>query len=541
MTAGKGFDAQAHAAAMRQAGYWRDRSFDDALEAAVARWPGKVAVVADRAGAPARRITYAELDELVGRAAAALRRLGVGPGDVVASQLPNWWEFVVLDLAVARVGAVLNPLMHIFRERELAFMLGSARSKLLVVPETFHNFDFAAMAEGLKPGLPDLARVIVAGGAGPGSFDAVLLGKDETLAPVQRDTAALSALMYTSGTTGSPKGVMHTPNTLGACVNNIATRAGLSGEDVIHMAAPVGHMLGYAAGVRLAMHLGATLVLQDVWNAERAIALMNNEGVTYSGGSTPFLADIVEAAARGGPRPETLRVFLCAGAPIPPALIERARDLLGLRVCSVWGMTETLASTMTEPERAFEMSARSDGRPSNGVEVKVVDADGHELPQGTEGRLMVRGAQSMIGYAGIPPGETFDGEGWMDTGDLARMDAEGYIRISGRTKDVIIRGGENVPVADIENLLYTHPSVLAVALVGYPDQRLGERTVAFIQLRPGTGIDLEAVRAFMAENRVTTQFWPERVEVVETLPRTPSGKIQKFALRERARLFGQPG
>jgi cyclohexanecarboxylate-CoA ligase len=215
-------------------------------------------------------------------------------------------------------------------------------------------------------------------------------------------------------------------------------------------------------------------------------------------------------------------------------LIERARLELDLMVCSLWGMTESLSSTLTEPERAAEKSATSDGRTLEGVDVKVVDFDGKSLPTGETGRLLVRGAQMFMGYYKRPDIETFDVDGWFDTGDLAYADDEGYIRINGRTKDVLIRGGENVPVVEIEALLYKHPSVAAAALVGYPDARLGERGCAFVVLRPGAALSLEALQAYMAESKVAKQYWPERVKVVAELPRTPSGKIQKFKLRELA-------
>jgi cyclohexanecarboxylate-CoA ligase len=219
-------------------------------------------------------------------------------------------------------------------------------------------------------------------------------------------------------------------------------------------------------------------------------------------------------------------------------LIHRAASELNLRVVSVWGMTESLANTMTEPERAFEKSATTDGRALDGNEVKVVDAAGNSAPAGTVGKLMVRGAQNLLGYYKRPDITLFDSEGWMDTGDLACVDGEGYIRIAGRTKDIIIRGGENVPVTDIENVLYEHPSVQSVALIGYPDARLGERACAFVQLRPGRHFDFTEMQAHLAARKVTKQFWPERLEILELLPRTPSGKIQKFALRDQAKVFG---
>lgn len=536
MTAGR-FDPAAHARAMRAGGFWLDKSFDTCIVDAVARTPDKPALVAYRADRDgSRRFSWREFADAVSRCAAGLEDLGVGTGDIVAVQLPNWWEFVVVSLAANRIGAVINPLMPIFRERELSYMLGFAGAKVLVVPRVFRGFDHAAMAYGLQRELPALKQVVVVDGEGDDGFDRLLMSGARRIEPQQPPRLApdaMAVVMFTSGTTGSPKGVMHSHNTLMACNLSLAGRFGLTGDDVMLACSPLGHMTGYAAIMLLGFSLGSTVVLQDVWEGRRGVTIMADEGVTFTAASTPFLSDICEAVAAGAPRPAALRNFLCGGAPIPPVLIERAARELGLMVCSLWGMTESLSSTLTEPARAAEKSARTDGRPLEGVEIRVVDFDGRPLPAGQTGRLLVRGAQMLLGYYKRPDIETFDAEGWFDTGDLAYADDEGYIRINGRTKDVLIRGGENVPVVEIEALLYKHPAIAAAALVGYPDARLGERGCAFVVLRPGASFSLETLQAYMAESKVAKQYWPERVEIVDDLPRTPSGKVQKFKLRER--------
>jgi cyclohexanecarboxylate-CoA ligase len=546
------FDPAAHACAMRAGGFWPDRNFDEFLVAAVRANPDKLALVADRADRPEPlRLSYRELEDRVARVAAALRTLGVAAGDIVAVQLPNWWEFVVTSLACGRIGAVVNPLMPIFRERELGYMLGFAEARLLVVPKVFRGFDHAAMAKSLQGGLPGLRHVVVVDGEGANSFDRCLLGGSARVEAAPNAAAsalaadALAVLMFTSGTTGSPKGVMHSSNTLTACNNALAGRFGLVADDVLLACSPLGHMTGYAAVMMLGLRLGATVVLQDVWEVQRGVALMAAEGVTYTAASTPFLADICNAVAGGAPRPRQLRSFLCGGAPIPPVLIERAAAELDLKVCSLWGMTESLSSTLTEPARAAEKSSRTDGRALEGVEVSIADLDGRRLPVGETGRLLVRGAQMFMGYYKRPDIPTFDDQGWFDTGDLAYRDGEGYIRINGRTKDVLIRGGENVPVVEIEALLYKHPAVTVAAIVGYPDARLGERACAFVVLKPGASLKVADVQSYMAECKVAKQYWPERVEVLPQMPCTPSGKIQKFKLREviavTASAQGAPG
>ncbi|MCB1475893.1 MAG: AMP-binding protein [Rhodobiaceae bacterium] len=536
------FDPAAHAVAMRAGGYWIDTSFDQYLMQTLATNPDGIAIVADRDG-KRTRITWRELEDMVARAAAALKRMGIGPGDIVAMQLPNWWQFAVCFLASQRVGAVANPLIPIFREHELTYMLGFAGAKVFISPKTFRGFDHESMARGLKEQLPTIEQLIIVDGDGADSMDNALLGGSERLAaaPSGFHTGILPdnfALMtYTSGTTGSPKGVMHSTNTAVTGVNAFISRFGLRPDDIILACSPLGHLTGLIAGLLIGIRNGSTVVLQDIWDRNYGVRLMAEEGVTFMAGSTPFLADICEAVAAGGPKPG-LRLFLCAGAPIPSALVERAAKELGLTVCSVWGMTESIASTITEPERAAEKSSRTDGRAVDGMEVKVVDDEGRTMPFGKTGNLLVRGSQMLLGYYRRDDIELFDDDGWFQTGDLAYMDEEGYIRIDGRTKDMIIRGGENVPVSDIENLLYKHPAIVDCALVGIPDARLGERGCVFVTLRHGQTLELPEIQRYLAECKVAKQYWPERLEVVEgDLPRTPTGKIQKFALREQAKAF----
>jgi len=526
----------------REAGYWLDKTVDQLLNEAITRTPDKISIIADRADREqAFRLTYRELGNLVDRGASSLSRLGVGPRDVVTVQLPNWWEFVVTALACSKIGTVFNPVMPILRERELLYALNFCESKVFIVPKVYRGFDYAAMAEGMRGELHHLQHLIVVDGEGDSSFERAILsagpGGERSLAPALGPDD-MAVVMFTSGTTGEPKGVIHTSNSLVGCTKALTQRFGLHDNEVLLVASPVAHMTGYAAVVLLSIYLGGTMVLQDVWEPKHGVSLMVREGVTYTAASTPFLNDICEVVAAGAPRPASLRSFLCAGATIPPVLIERAAREVGIHACSLWGMTESLASTLTEPSRAAEKSPTTDGRPLEGMEVRIVDFGGKPVPTGQSGRLLVRGCQMFAGYYKRPELETFDAQGWFDSGDLAYMDDEGYIRISGRVKDVLIRGGENVPVVEIENLLYKHPTVAAVAVVGYPDARLGERGCAFIVPKAGSTIDLAAMQAYLAECKMAKQFWPERVELVADLPRTASGKIQKFKLKEVAEAFG---
>jgi cyclohexanecarboxylate-CoA ligase len=525
-------------------GFWRDRTINDELDACVAACPDKLALVALRVEAgDTRRFTYRELATMADRIAVGLHRLGVRRNDVVAMQLPNGWPFTALYLACSRIGAVANPLMPIFRERELTFMLGHGEAKVLVVPSRFRGFDHAAMARGLQTALPTLERVVVVDDDGPDGFGTLLAGPAWEREP---DAAAILAgsrpgpddvtqLIYTSGTTGEPKGAMHSANTLMSNIVPYAERMRLGADDVVLMASPMAHQTGFMYGLMMPVVLRARAVLQDVWDPARAAALIRAEGVTFTMASTPFLTDLTRVVGETGSAVPTLRTFLCAGAPIPGPLVERARATLGTKIVSAWGMTENGAVTTIELDDDDERACNTDGRPLPGVELKVADPDGRELPRGESGRLLIRGCSNFGGYLKRPQLNGTDAEGWFDTGDLARMDDRGYIRISGRSKDVIIRGGENIPVFEIESLLYRHPAVAQVAIVAYPDERLGERACAVVVPKPGQSIDFAGMVAFLGEQKVAKQYVPERLVVREAMPATPSGKIQKFRLREMLR------
>lgn len=539
------FDLAAHAKAMRQQGWWQDKTLDDLLERAIATVPDKAAIVAYRMDrgfeAPAATLTYRELGAAVDRAAGAFRAMGIGQGDIVAIMLPNWWEFVVSAYALGRIGAIPNPLMHIFRERELRFMLRFAETKAIIIPRLFRGHDFQKMLDGLKPELPALEHVIVVDGEAERSFDRLVMNSGA--APVRATEGAppaadaMAVLMYTSGTTGEPKGVMHCFNTMTACAQALGSRFGLDADDIHFGSTPFGHMTGYAAVMIQSLYFGSTVVLQDVWEPQAGVAIMARERVTHMAAATPFLADICRTVEAGAPAPR-LRTFLCGGAQIPPVVIDAARRLLDLNVSSLWGMTESLAGSLTEPERAAEKSASTDGRAVDGVELLVADDDLKPLPPGKTGRLFFRGSQQFLGYYNRPGLDGRGVEGWFDTGDLAYMDEEGYIRIDGRTKDIIIRGGENVPVVEIESILYRHPRISEVAVVGFPDRRMGERGCAFVVVKDADSFGMDELRNWMAESGAARQYWPEAVEVIEAMPRTASGKIQKFVLREKAARHG---
>jgi cyclohexanecarboxylate-CoA ligase len=498
-------------AAMIEKGLWRDRTINDDLDACLASCPQKLALTAvSLEHGSVRRFTYREMAAMAERIAIGLSRLGIEKNDVVSMQLPNWWQFTLTYLACSRIGAVLNPLMHIFRERELSFMLRHGASKAVIVPKQFRGFDYEQMIAGIRAGLPDLQHVIVVGGAGDNSFERLLSEPEWEKAPDAGDILTrhrpgpddIMQLIYTSGTTGEPKGVMHSSNTTMANIIPYAERLNLAADDIVLMASPMAHQTGFMYGLMMPIMLRCGAVLQDIWDPGKAIELIRAEGVTFTMASTPFLTDLAKGVAGSHGGVPTLRSFLCAGAPIPGPLVEHARNALGAKIVSAWGMTENGAVTLIKIDDDDERAFNTSGCPLDGVEIRVVDERGGPLPPDTNGRLLVRSCSNFGGYLHRPHLNGTDAEGWFDTGDLAQIDDRGYVRITGRSKDVIIRGGENIPVVEIETLLYKHPAVSHVAIVAYPDERLGERACAVVVPKAGQAIDLPAVVEFLKQQKV---------------------------------------
>lgn len=528
---------------MKRLGFWKGRTVLDDLDRNLARNPDKIAFVGHNSTIGARvALTNRELDERVNAIASLLVSLGVQKGDVVAYQLPNWWQFVAIHLAALRIGAITNPIMPIFRQRELKFMLNHGEAKVVFAPKVYRGFDYEGMFAGMMNDLPTVKQVVVIDGAGPNGFETMVspfAGK-----PLPAEAAAGRAgpddvieVLYTSGTTGEPKGVMHTSNTIISNLDPYAERLGLDEKDVVLMASPMAHQTGFMYGLMMPISLNCLGILQDVWVADRAAEIIESEGVTFTMASTPFLTDLTNIAEKKPAAFKSLKIFVAAGAPIPRVLARRANENLGAKIVSAWGMTENGAVTMTRPDDPPEKVFETDGVCLQGMEARIIGPDDRPAGPGHEGRLQVRGCSNFVGYLKRPEWNATDKDGWFETGDLARMDAEGYVRITGRAKDIIIRGGENIPVVEIEGLVYQHPSVAEVAIVGMPDERMGERACAFVVAKPGTtgALSLDNISSFLLERNISKIYLPEHLEVLTELPKTPSGKIQKFRLREIAK------
>jgi cyclohexanecarboxylate-CoA ligase len=502
----------------RRGGAWEGRLMDEFLLAGARESPDREALVD-----AANRVTYAGLAAEVERAAGMLAGLGVEPGDVVSFQLPNRLEAAIVHYATVRLGAVSNPIIPIYRGREVEFIVRQAGSRVLVVPDIFRRFDHREMVAGFRDRTPDLEHVLVAGEPGPGTQSlAAALDRAGGAAPeVARAASDPALLLYTSGTEASPKGVLHSHETLIYECRSIIDLYELTDRDRVFMPSPVTHITGLLYGVLMPLMLGTSVVLQEIWDAERAVAIVADERCTFCVGATPFLHGLLQATPGESP----LRVFGCGGADVPPALIRAAHERLGVVASRLYGSTECPTVTGTPLRAPLERHADTDGGPIGLSELRIVG----------DGDLEVRGPDLCLGY--LDPAlnaRAFTDDGWFRSGDRAAVDAEGGVRITGRVKDIIVRGGENLSAKEIEDLLFEHPSVAEVAVVGYPDEILGERACAFV-VSEDTALELGDLVAFLRERRVANQKLPERLHVVDALPKTASGKIQKYVLRERAR------
>ena len=528
--------------------FWPNRVLGDYLDAMVARHPGKTAIIAVRSNpGAATRMTYADLERASTRVALGLCSFGVRRGDVVSFQLPNWWQAAALFIACSRIGAIYNPLLSVFRSRELRFMLSLAETKVVVIAATLREFDYADMYAQLRRELPALEHVFVIGADSPDSFERRLsehpweegVDSDAVFLSMRPDPNDVTELMYTSGTTGQPKGVLHTHNTLFGMLEEYNRTLSLGSDEIIMQAAPIMHQAGLLHGVLMSIMLGATLILQEKWDVEQGIRLIEEHRATHFQAPTPFLADLADSPLVEKHDISSLRRFVTAGAPIPRVLVHQAVDRLKIDVISAWGMTEFGTPCCTRPGDPPEKIFGTDGQPTRGTEMRVVDDQGDPLPANVEGRLEARGMSKFIGYLKRPELNVFGAEGWFDTGDLARMDEDGYLRITGRTKDLIIRGGQNIPIVEVEEQLYRHPAVREVAIAGMPDARLGERACAFVVLHPGSNLTFHEMLAYLEEKGTAKIYFPERLEIVGELPRTATGKIQKYRLREIAARFAE--
>jgi cyclohexanecarboxylate-CoA ligase len=526
-----------------QTGGWRQKPLGEYLVDAAATWPDAVAAmtIEPETGDVKDQVTYAEMLDLTRRAAAGLAQLGVRRGDVVAVMTPNRLEFGVLVFAIASLGAVYTGIPVTYGRREATFMVRRSGAKVLVAPASFRGRDLLEFARELRADVPQALQVVVLDGTVPsesGWSAFADLTAVEPHQPAQVPAFSLVQLGFTSGTTSEPKAVMNTHQTLDAVVRNWRAHIGdtiLRPGLVNLVVSPVGHSTGFFWGALLTALVGGTAAYLEHWSPEAGAAAIARHGVNLMVGSPTFLLDLLRTEPVRQGRVRSLEMIAVAGAPVPRRLVGPAREQLGCFICPAWGMTEYGIGVSGAPHLPRERVEASDGVAVPGCQVRVVDDDtGTDVPPGTEGDLQITGPGLFAGYYARPDftREAFV-DGWLRTGDRATADADGWVTLMGRTKDIIIRGGENIPVMAVENLLYGHPAVDEVAVIGFPDPRLGERACAVVALQPGGALDMDEMRRFLLEAGLSKRFLPERLIFIDSMPKTASGKIRKIELRER--------
>ncbi|HEV7854020.1 MAG TPA: AMP-binding protein [Mycobacterium sp.] len=513
----------------RRFGYVNDLTMSASVVRAARQWGSRPAIVEG-----GHQLTYQELLELVERASSWLVGAGVGPGDVVCWQTPNWWEAHVLGLAVWHVGAVSCPIAPFYREHELRQAIEQVRPAAVVTAETFRGFAHAEAFDDVlaAAGLGDAARVVLRG-TRPGwsPFDVVVAqGRRQEFASTGADEPCL--ILFTSGTTSGAKAAVHSSRTLLAETRQLADAWGLSWEDVAYMAAPLQHITGVLNAMTVPLLVGASAVLAERWEPDVAVADIMRHRVTYSAGATVFLQELTEAARAAGVH-LPLRNFACGGATVPRAVMERSEEQ-GIPASRVYGMTELPTVTVMNRDYPFDLRAETDGAIAPGVEVRAVGTDGEPMATGCAGELLVRGPEQMLGYLDPAANRAaLDEAGWLSTGDVGIVDRAGFVTITGRLKDVINRGGEKFSARDIEDLLIAHPAVRDAAVVPGPDARFGEVPVAFVVFDQAGRASADDLSRHLHTGGLARQKTPVAWHFVDSLPMTPSGKVKKFELVAR--------
>ncbi|WP_018262950.1 long-chain-fatty-acid--CoA ligase [Methylobacterium sp. WSM2598] len=490
-----------------------------------------------------RRMSYGQLFERARRLAGGLLGIGVKPGDHVGMMLPNWPEFLEVYFAASWIGAVIVPLSVQLRSLELEYVIGHAEITVLVVPDRFDGADYVRLIDDLRPKLPRIRHAVVvpaageAAEAGPGwiPYEALLSGPRGERAAADPDRVAM--ILYTSGTTGAPKGVMLSHQNMIWTAMNENRALEITNRDSLLLVVPFFHVFGAVVGIACAVAAGAAMVILDRFDAEEVLATIEEERCTVLYGTPTMFVLELNAPRFDAFDLTSLRTGMIAAAPCP---VEVVKDIMHRMHCNVavsYGLTETSpALTVTRFDDPPAIRAETVGRALPGIELRVVDETRRPVPLGTTGELACRGYAVMKGYYKDPrqTAEIIDADGWLYTGDLATLDAEGYVRIVGRKKDLIKQGGMAIFPSDIENYLYEHPAVEQVAIVGVPDEVLGERCRAYVKVRAGHDLTGEDVAAF-CRDRIADYKIPRDVVFVETFPLTASGKIKKSVLREMAR------
>ncbi|HAY5468993.1 TPA: medium-chain fatty-acid--CoA ligase [Shigella flexneri] len=521
-------------AAYRQQGLWGDASLADYWQQTARAMPDKIAVV-DNHGAS---YTYSALDHAASCLANWMLAKGIESGDRIAFQLPGWCEFTVIYLACLKIGAVSVPLLPSWREAELVWVLNKCQAKMFFAPTLFKQTRPVDLILPLQNQLPQLQQIVGVDKLAPAtsslSLSQIIADNIPLTTAITTHGDELAAVLFTSGTEGLPKGVMLTHNNILASERAYCARLNLTWLDVFMMPAPLGHATGFLHGVTAPFLIGARSVLLDIFTPDACLALLEQQRCTCMLGATPFVYDLLNLLEKQPADLSALRFFLCGGTTIPKKVARECQQR-SIKLLSVYGSTESSPHAVVNLDNSLSRFMHTDGYAAAGVEIKVVDDARKTLPPGCEGEEASRGPNVFMGYFDEPEltARALDEEGWYYSGDLCRMDEAGYIKITGRKKDIIVRGGENISSREVEDILLQHPKIHDACVVAMPDERLGERSCAYVVLKaPHHSLSLEEMVAFFSRKRVAKYKYPEHIVVIEKLPRTASDKIQKFLLRK---------
>jgi acyl-CoA synthetase (AMP-forming)/AMP-acid ligase II len=528
-----------HLAAYAKGDFWSNKTIGDRARIWAEQAPDQVIFLNDPA-----QPTYASLLADGEALARALFDIGMKQGEVISFQIPNWVEAAIINLAANLGGFVINPIVPIYRDAEVLQMLGDSGSRAFFVAETFRNYDFAAMVDRIRPQLPNLSHVIYVRTTerAPNYADLIEHGHGLGLALPQVDPNAVKLLLYTSGTTGRPKGVLHSHNTLDRVAQSSFRNSGIPG-DITLMPSPVTHISGFSGGLEKPFAVGSRTVLMEAWNAAQAVELIERFKITSTVAATPFLQELCDAAAAVGSTLPSFKRFACGGAAVPAELVRSANGRLA-NACAfrVYGSSEVpLATQGYLPDAAPKLAAETDGQPLD-YELRIVDDEDRDLTTGSDGEVLARGPAMFLGYADeAQTREAITEDGFFRTGDIGHLTPDGALVITGRKKDLIIRGGENISAKEIEDVLHTQPVVREAAVVSMPHARLGEGICAFLIAKGDTRPDADEIASFVTQSGLAKQKCPERIEWVEDFPRTASGKIRKDQLRAVAKKLVEGG
>lgn len=522
-----------------EAGYWTSDTIADVWTRQAALNPGKTFITDDQGS----QLTYGQIDEMSDRICDWLVEHDAQLGDVVTFQLPTWAEFCPLFVGIAKAGCVMHPVARNYSAQDLAYIMNKVQARFFICPVAHHTTDHEQQALECLEQVPTLSadRIILVKKharepkGGFDTFEEIVARPATTHVHRKANSDDVAVILSTSGTTGKPKQALLTHNNVLYSERAFLSGLGRTEDDVMFMPSPLNHATGFFHGIISPMLSGASTVLEQDFKAAQAIELINEHGCTWSMGATPFIYDMLQSMDKNGTSVPTMKLFLSGGAPLPGELVQRAASK-GITLCECYGSTESCPHVYVPPEKCAEWNGRWSGSTLPGIEIKVVDDDHDEVPNGVQGEEASRGPHVFVGYLNDPEqtDAVLDDEGWFYSGDLATIDDEGRLRINGRKKEIVVRGGENISTREVDEAVSSWPNIQDQATIGAPDERMGERICLFCVPEEGheDDMNLEDLLAYLRERGVSKRLWPERLEVIGEIPRTATGKVQRYKLIE---------